>query len=153
MARPTRDVRRSAVSQGSLESGDWLLLAASALLFFAVVVNWWVSDSNFNAAQFSKAYFVVMVLLAVGTVILICYPFIQAQIGLPSLPVATPPLYLSVSVILILSTVYELGRYEGVTQPTISPGFGLYLAIVSSVLYGLGALLKWAGRERRRDAI
>lgn len=151
MARPTRDVRRRTGNEGSLESGDWLLLGASTLLFFAVVVNWWVTNANFNAAKFSVAYFVVMVILAIGSVALICYPFVQTRIGLPSLPVATPPLYLSVAVILILATVYELGRYEGVEQPTISPGFGLYLAIVSSVLYGFGALLKWASRERRRN--
>lgn len=149
MARPTRDIRRRATNIGPLESGDWLLLGSSVLLFFAVVVNWWVSGGHVNAAKFSLAYFVVMLMLIIGTIGLICYPLFQAEASLPAIPLATPPLYLVIGVVMVVASIYELGRYEGVAQPTVSPGFGLYLAIVSSLLYALGALLKWASRQRR----
>jgi hypothetical protein len=45
--------------------------------------------------------------------------------------------------------VFELGRYSGVDNPTVSPGLGIWLAVLASVVYVFGAVIKWGSRLRR----
>jgi len=149
MARPTRDVRRRALNVAHLDAGDWLILFASVLLFIALIVNWWVRGGSVNSAWRSEVYFVVMLLMILATIVLVAYPMLEAEMGTRPLPFATPPILILIGLVIFLSTLYELGRYEGVAQPTISPGFGVFLALICSALYLVGALIKWGSRERR----
>jgi magnesium-transporting ATPase (P-type) len=149
MARPTRDVRRSTLNVARLESGDWIILGSSVLLFIALIVNWWVSGGSFNSVHWSKLYFLGMLILILATIVLTAYPMLEAESGFRPLPFAIPPVFLLIGFIMFLATIYEFGRYQGVQQPTVSPGFGLYLALVCCTLYLVGALIKWGSRERR----
>jgi hypothetical protein len=149
MARPTRDARRRTLNIARIESGDWIVLGASVILFIALINNWWVGNGNLNSVHYSELYFVLMLLLILLTVFLVAYPMLQAEAGLSRLPFALPPIFLLIGLAMIFATVYEFGRYQGVVQPTVSPGFGLYLALVCCVIYLVGGLVKWGSRERR----
>jgi len=149
MARPTRDTRRRLVNAGELGSGDWIMLGSSLLLFIALIAGWWVSGGNDNAAWQSGWYFVFMLILILITIVLVAYPAFQSEARLPALPFNTPPVFILIGFVMFLMTFYELGRYQGVLQSTISPGFGIYLALISSALYLVGAMVKWGNRERR----
>ena len=152
MARPTRDMRRPTINVGDLNSGDWIVLGASLLLFIAIIANWWVSGGSDNAAWKSGIYFILMLLMILATIFLAFYPTVRSEFNLPQLPWATPPLFILIGFIIFLATLYELGRYTGVAQATVSPGFGIYLALICSLLYLMGALVKWGSRERRLRA-
>lgn len=149
MARPTRDVRRRTFNIGQLGSGDWVLFAATFALFIALIVNWWTGGSGaVNSVRFSEIYFVAMLILILATIALITYPVIQSEVNLRPLPFATPPIMILIGLIIFCATVYECGRYQGVAQTTVSPGFGIYLALICAVVYLVGALIKWGSRER-----
>jgi hypothetical protein len=149
MARPTRDARRRLISVGSLDSGDWIMLGASLLLFIALIANWWDGDASENAVWHSGIYFAVMLIMILATVILALYPSLQSEMSLRNLPVALPPLFILIGFVIFLGTLYELGRFTGVAQSDVSPGFGIYLALICSVIYLIGSLVKWGNRERR----
>lgn len=148
MARPTRDVRPTALNVANLNAGDGIMLVVVVLLFVALVFNWWVSGQGVNAVKFSELYFVVVLILILVTIGLIVYPMIQSEAGIRPLPFATPPVLLLVGFVILLTTTYELGRYDAVGTTTVSAGFGLWLAFVCSWLYLVGALIKWSSRER-----
>jgi len=149
MGRPTRDIRRRALNVGDLNSGDWIMLGASTLLFIALIANWWVAGDSVNAAWRSGLYFILMLLVILATVVLAMWPLLRMESRLPALPFATPPVFIMIGFIIFLATIYELGRYTGVLHTTVSPGFGIYLAMICSVIYLIGALVKWGSRERR----
>ena len=149
MARPTRDARRRSINVGNLNAGDWVILAACFLLFVALIGGWWTNPGGVNSVRFSQLYFVAMLVLILATIVLIIYPLLQAEAGLRPLPLATPPILIVIGFLILLGTVYELGRYRGIAQTTVSPGFGIYFALICSVIYLIGALAKWGSRERR----
>ena len=149
MARPTRDTRRRALSVADLTSGDWIMLGASLLLFIALIANWWDGTAPENSVWRSGIYFIIMLILILATIALAIYPLLQSEMKLPELPVATPPVFIAIGFVIFLYTLYELGRFQGVAQPTVSAGFGIYLALICGLLYLVGALVKWGGRERR----
>ncbi len=152
MARPTRDQRRQALRIGDLNSGDWIMLGASVLLFIALIANWWVANQNDNALWQSGVYFIVILVLILATIALVVYPSLQTEMNLPALPFAPPPVFIAIGFVMFLLTLYELGKYTGVFQTTVSPGFGIYLALICALIYLIGALVKWGGRERRLRA-
>lgn len=149
VARPTRDMKRSAINVSDLGSGDWIVLGASILLFIALIGNWWVGGGSLNAAWRSQIYFFVMLLLILGTIGLVMYPLLLPESGSSTPKFALAPVFIAIGFVIFLATLYELGRYTGIAQPTVSPGFGIYLALISSLLYLMGALVKWGSRERR----
>lgn len=149
VARPTRDSRRRALNVAQIGSGDWIMLGASLLLFIALIANWWVGAGGENAAWKSGAYFVLMLILILATIVLAIYPSLQTEMKLPTLPFASPPVFILLGFVIFLTTLYELGRFTGVAQSTVSPGFGIYLALICALLYLVGALVKWGNRERR----
>lgn len=151
MARPTRDVRRRSVGLGHLAAGDFIVLLVSLLLFFALIINWWVSNASLNAVKYSQLYFVIVLILILATVGLVMYPILESEANLRPLPFATPTILLAIGFLILLMTTYELGRYEGVGLGNVGPGFGLWLAFVCSWLYLLGALVKWGSRQRRLE--
>jgi len=148
MARPTRETRRRALNVGDLGSGDWIMLGACLLLFIALIANWWDGDAPENAVWKSGIYFTIMLILILLTVVLALYPLLRTEVKLPDLPVATPPVFILIGFVIFLFTLFELGRFEGVHQLDVSPGFGLYLALICGAIYLVGALVKWGSRER-----
>lgn len=149
MGRRTREPRRAALNIAELNAGDFVMLAACGVLFLALILNWWVGGDTDNAVWKSSGYFILMLLLILATVVLAIYPLLQSESSLPRLPFATPPMFIAIGFVIFLSTLYEFGRYTGVLQHTVSPGFGIYLALVCGLLYLVGALIKWGSRERR----
>ncbi|HEV3310214.1 MAG TPA: hypothetical protein VG815_06835 [Chloroflexota bacterium] len=149
MARPTRDVRRRTFSVAGFSAGDWIILAATVLLFIALIVNWWTGQGSLNSVRYSQVYFVIMLVLILFTIVLVGYPMLESEARLRPLPFASPPIVILIGFVMFLATIFELGRYEGVAQTTVSPGFGIYLALICSCVYLVGALIKWGSRERR----
>jgi magnesium-transporting ATPase (P-type) len=148
MSHLTRATRRHTIDLRQLALGDYIILVASVILFFALLLNWWASGQNVNAFQHSWLYAVITLVFLLITIVLVTYPLFQPEFRLPPLPVATPPLLLILAFLILLSVVYELGRYVGVDNVGIAPGFGLWLAFIASLVYLLGALIKWGARLR-----
>ncbi|HZT96692.1 MAG TPA: hypothetical protein VFB34_07625 [Chloroflexota bacterium] len=149
MGRPTRDVRRRSFDFSDLNAGDYVVLAATVVMFIALLGNWWVNGLAVNAAYHSQLYFVIELVLLLLTVVLVVYPLVHSELGLRPLPFATPPIMLAIGFLLLLTTTYELGRYTGVGVIGIGAGFGLWMAFVAAWVYLLGAVIKWGGRQRR----
>jgi len=125
------------------------MLLVSIVMFFALTLNIWVRNESVNSLAHSGWYFVIMLILLLLTLVLVIYPVLETEMGLPPLPFATPPVLLATGFLILLTTTYELGRYDGVGAVTVSAGIGLWLTFICSIVYLLGALIKWAGRERR----
>jgi magnesium-transporting ATPase (P-type) len=132
-----------------LGPGDYLMLLVSILLFLALTLNIWIRNESVNSLEHSGWYFIIMLVLILLTLVLVVYPVLETELSLPPLPFATPPVLLATGFLILLTTTYELGRYNGVGAVTVSAGIGLWLAFICSIVYLLGALIKWAGRERR----
>ncbi len=126
------------------------MLLVSIVMFFALTLNIWVSNENVNSLAHSGWYFIIELILLLLTLVLVVYPVLESELSLPPLPFATPPVLLATGFLILLTTTYELGRYDGVGAVTVSAGIGLWLTFICSIVYLIGALIKWAGRERRR---
>lgn len=148
MARPTREARRRSTAD-QISAGDYIVLVMSAVLFVALLPNWWVHGANINSLKFSQLYFVIMLVLILITLGLLVYPILQSEAHLRPLPFATPPVFLLIGFLMLLGTVYELGRYQGVVPSSVTPGFGLILALIGTIVYLGGAIIKWGSRQRQ----
>lgn len=152
MARPTRDVRRRSLNLNRLGAGDYIMLLVCIVMFFALTLNIWVSNESVNSLEHSAWYFTVELVLLLLTLVLVVYPVLESELSLPALPFATPPILLATGFLILLTTTYELGRYDGVEQVNLSAGIGMWLAFICSIVYLIGAVIKWASRERRAVA-
>jgi hypothetical protein len=51
--------------------------------------------------------------------------------------------------ILLLMYFFEYGKYSCITCQGVTHGFGIYVGLIASVVYIVGAVIKWGSRQTR----
>jgi hypothetical protein len=60
---------------------------------------------------------------------------------------------MALGAVLLLIFVYELGKYACFQCQGVSRGFGIWLALISSVIYLIGAVIRWGSRPTRQSQV
>lgn len=148
--RPRRhrfiDLRRVAI-------GDWIVLVAGLLTVLSLFLQWFVSNVPGTPAQnafaYSPDFSVVVLVFFLATLGLVIYPALSPDLRLPPLPFSTPVIFLFMGMVLLLMYFFELGKYSCITCQGTSHGFGLYVGLIASFVYVVGAIIKWGSRPTR----
>jgi hypothetical protein len=145
--RPTFDLRRVTL-------GDWILLSASLFSVVSLFMPWFHTsvprphdEWAFTASEWAA---VAVIVFFLATVLLVLYPVLAHEMGLPSLPFATPLLFFFMGSVLLLVFTYELGKYDCIECQGISRGFGTWVAWICAWAYMVGSVIKWGSRPARR---
>jgi hypothetical protein len=145
--------RRGTIDLHRITIGDYIVLVASLLTLVSLFMPWFVSSLGPARSQWAFTYSeVASVLVILGfliTVFLVLYPALSPDLGLPALPVSPPLPLLTIGVLLLLLFDYELGKYGCVQCDGVSRGYGTWVAIVSSAVYIVGAIIKWGSKPLR----
>jgi hypothetical protein len=151
--RNTRVRRRRLLDLRGVTLGDWIILLASILSVASLFMTWFETSvprpHGEWAFTYSEGTSVAVIVLFLLTVFLIFYPVMAPQAGLPSLPFATPLVFLGIGALLLLVFTFELGRYDCIECQAISRGFGVGVAFFSAFIYIVGAIIKWGSRPVR----
>jgi hypothetical protein len=135
--------------------GDYMVLAASLLTVVSLFLPWFVSSVPRThgewAFTYSEAASVVVIVFFLATLFLVLYPAIATEMGLSPLPFSTPIVYMTLGAVLLLLFVYELGKYACFQCQGVSRGFGIWLALISAVIYLIGAVIRWGTRPSRQS--
>jgi hypothetical protein len=133
--------------------GDYVVLVASLLTVVSLFMTWFVSNvpgtHNQWAFTYSEVASVVVIVFFLATVFLVLYPVIAPEFGLPPLPFSTPLIFLTMGGILLLMFMFEFGKYSCILCQGVSRGFGIYVGLISSVVYIIGAIIRWGSRPAR----
>jgi hypothetical protein len=89
---------------------------------------------------------VIVIVFFLATIFLVIYPALSPDLGLPPLPFSTPVVFLTMGAILLLMFTYELGKYACIQCAGLNRGIGIWVALISSILYIVGAVIKWGSR-------
>lgn len=153
--RGGRPRHRGFIDLRRITIGDYVVAAAGLLTVISLFLPWFISNVPRThgewAFTYSEAASVVVIVFFLATLFLVLYPAISAEMGLPPLPFSTPVLYLTLGSILLLIFVYELGKYACFQCQGVSRGFGIWLALISSVIYLVGAVIRWGARPTRQN--
>lgn len=149
-ARPRRgpimDLRRITI-------GDYIVLVASLLTVISLFMTWFVSNvpgtHNQWAFTYSEVAAVVVIVFFLATLFLVLYPVIAPEFGLPPLPFSTPLIFLTMGGILLLMFMFEFGKYSCILCQGVSRGFGIYVGLIASVVFIIGAIIRWGSRPTR----
>jgi predicted membrane channel-forming protein YqfA (hemolysin III family) len=101
------------------------------------------------AFTYSEIAAVVVILIFFVTIFLVLYPAVAYERGYGPLPFSAPVVYLVIGAVLLLLFVYQLGKYACIQCQGVSRGFGIWLALVSAVIYLVGAIISWGSRPAR----
>jgi hypothetical protein len=133
--------------------GDYVVLVASLLTVVSLFMTWFVSNvpgtHNQWAFTYSEVASVVVIVFFLATVFPVLYPVIAPEFGLPPLPFSTPLIFLTMGGILLLMFMFEFGKYSCILCQGVSRGFGIYVGLISSVVYIIGAIIRWGSRPAR----
>lgn len=152
--RNVRTRRRGFIDLQRINLGDWIVLLAGALTVASLFFPWFVSSVAANtqwAFTYSEVFSVVVIVFFLAALFLVIYPALSPDLGLPPLPFSTPVVFLTMGSILLLSYMYQLGKYACITCTGTSRGFGLWLGLIASFVFIIGAVIKWGSRPTRRD--
>lgn len=149
-ARPRRnrfiDLRR-------ITLGDLIVLIAAIFSFACLFMPWYESSIPRTHGEWAFTYSpvaaAVVILFSLVTLFLVVYPAISPNFGLPPLPFSTPLIFLALGTVLFVIMVYQLGKYGCIQCQGTSRGFGLYIGLIASFVYIVGAVVKWASRPAR----
>jgi hypothetical protein len=152
--RSVRSRRRGFMDLRRITIGDWILVVAALLAVASLFMPWFISSIPRShgewAFTYSEVASVVVIVFFLATLFLVIYPALSPELGLPPLPFATPLIFFSMGAILILLFTYQLGKYACILCSTISQGFGVWVGLISAVVYEIGAIIKWGSRPLRR---
>jgi hypothetical protein len=146
--------RRPVIDLGRISVGDYIVLVASLLTVISLFLPWFVSSigpRTEHAFAYSEVASVVVILFFLFTIFLVVYPALSPDLGLPPLPFAPPIPMLTLGIILLLVFDYELGKYGCIQCTGTNRGFGIWVGLVASFVYIVGAIVKWASRPLRRS--
>jgi hypothetical protein len=153
--RSVRPRRGGFIDLRRITLGDYMVLVAGCLTVVSLFLPWFISSVPRThgewAFTYSEAASVVVIIFFLATVFLVLYPAIAAEMGLPPLPFSTPVVYMTLGGVLLLVFVYELGKYACFQCQGVSRGFGIWLALISSVIYLVGAVIRWGSRPTRQS--
>lgn len=133
--------------------GDYIVLASALVTLISLFLPWFVSTipgvRSEWAFTYSEAASVVVIVFFLATLFMAIYPALAATNGLPTLPFGPPLVYLGMGIILLLLFDYELGRYSCIGCQGTSRGFGVWLGLIGSLAYIVGAIIRWTSRPVR----
>lgn len=153
--RSVRPRRRGFIDLRRITIGDYMVLVAGLLTVVSLFLPWFVSSVPRThgewAFTYSEAASVVVIVFFLATVFLVLYPAIATELRLSPLPFSTPIVYMTLGAVLLLLFVYELGKYACFQCQGVSRGFGIWLALISAVMYLIGAVIRWGTRPTRQS--
>lgn len=136
--------------------GDYVVLVASLLTVVSLFMTWFVSNVPGTHDQWAFTYSevaaVVVIVFFLATLFLIAYPVVAPQFALPPLPFSTPVIFLTMGAILLLLFMFEFGKYSCILCQGVSRGFGIYMGLIASVAFIIGAIIRWGSRSTRTRA-
>lgn len=152
--RNVRSRRRTFIDLARITIGDWIILAAGVMALISLFLPWFNTSTpppshSEWAFAYSQVASAVVIVVFLATVSLILYPALSPDFRLPLLPLSTPLIFFSIGAILLLVFTYELGKYACITCPGGSRGFGVWVALISAVVYMVGAVIRWGTRPLR----
>ncbi|HLJ65748.1 MAG TPA: hypothetical protein VKX16_00130 [Chloroflexota bacterium] len=153
--RSVRPRRRSRFDLQRVTIGDYIVLVSALLTFICLFLPWFTtsltSHSDTWAFAYSEVAAVVVIIFFLVTIFLVFYPALAPDFGLTPLPFATPVVFLTMGGILLLLFTFELGKY-GCVQACqgLSRGLGLWIGLIASIAYIVGAIVRWGSRPSRR---
>ena len=153
--RSSRPRRGGFIDLRRITIGDYMVLVAGLLTMVSLFLPWFITSIPRThgewAFTYSEAASVIVIVLFLATVFLVLYPAIAVEMRLPPLPFSTPIVYIALGAALLLIFVYELGKYACFQCQGVSRGFGIWLALISSVIYLVGAVIRWGSRPARKN--
>lgn len=153
--RSVRPRRRGFIDLRRITIGDYMVLVGGLLTVVSLFLPWFISSVPRThgewAFTYSEAASVVVIVFFLASVFLVLYPAIATEMGLPPMPFSTPVVYMLLGGILLLLFVYEFGKYACFQCQGVSRGFGIWLALISSVIYLIGAVIRWGSRPTRQS--
>jgi hydrogenase-4 membrane subunit HyfE len=145
---------RQVIDLGQIAIGDYVVLGAATLSLVSLFLPWFKTTIGPARTEWAFTYSqvasIVVLLVFLLTMFLVVYPAISPNAGLPPLPFSTPLPLLAMGFLLLLVTDYELGKYGCIQCQNTSRGYGVWLSIVSAVVYIFGSIIKWGTRPVRR---
>lgn len=152
--RNVRSRRRAVVDLRRIMIGDYIVLVAGFMTLISLFMPWFVSSigpsRTQNAFAYSPLFSTIVIVFFLATIFLVLYPAVAPEFGLPLLPFSTPLVFMALGGILLLMVMYEMGKYACISCTTVSRGYGVWLALVASCVYLVGAIIKWGSRPVRR---
>jgi hypothetical protein len=149
----TRVRQRGAIDLRRIGIGDYIVLLSSLFTLVSLFLPWFVSSIGPTRSQWAFTYSevasVLVIVVFLVTTLLVLYPAIAPDFGLAPLPFATPLPMLTMGMVLLLLFDYELGKYACVQCVGVSRGYGIWVALVSSFVYIIGAIIKWGSKPLR----
>jgi hypothetical protein len=154
--RTVRRRRGGFIDIARITLGDWIVLIAGLLTVVSLFLPWFLSNVPGTHDQwaftYSEVFSVVVLVFFLATLFLVIYPAISNEMGLPPLPFSTPVIFLTMGAILLLLFFYELGRYDCIECQGVSRGLGVWVGLIASVVYIVGAVIRWGSRPTKRGA-
>lgn len=155
--RGVRPRRRGFIDLRRITIGDYIVLVAGLLTVVSLFLPWFMTSVPRShgewAFTYSEAASVVVIVFFLATLFLVLYPAVAVEFRLPPLPFSTPVIYMALGAILLLIFVYELGKYACFQCQGVSRGFGIWLALISAVIYVIGAVIRWGTRPTRQSQV
>lgn len=152
--RTARVQRRSSIDLRRVTIGDWIVLVAGLFTVVSLFLPWFVTGTprqhNEWAFTYSEVASLLVIVFFLVTVFLVLYPAVAAEFGLAPLPFSPPVLFFFMGALLVLVFTYQLGKYACIACTVSSRGYGIWIGLVASVVYLLGAIVRWGSRPARR---
>jgi hypothetical protein len=158
--RSVRVRRRSYFDLRRITIGDWIMFVAGAMTVVSLFLPWFVTSVPTTSAPhphgewaftYSEWASVIVIVFFLVTLFLVIYPAISPDLGLPPLPFSPPLIFFTMGAILLLVFTYQLGKYACILCTGTSRGYGIWIGLISSGVYILGAVIRWGSRPVRRD--
>lgn len=152
--RSVRVRRRGFMDLRRITIGDWIILVSSLMAVISLFMTWFTSSLPRPHGEWAFTYSewaaVVVILFFLVTVFLVFYPALSPDLGLPPLPFSPPLIFFTMGAILVLVFTYQLGKYACIQCTTVSRGFGVWVGLIATFVYILGAVIRWGSRPVNR---
>ncbi|MGH2444022.1 MAG: hypothetical protein ACRDFX_12775 [Chloroflexota bacterium] len=151
--RRVRPQRRGLIDRRTITIGDYIVLAASLLTVISLFLPWFVSTLPHHsewAFTYSEWAAVVVIVFFLASIFLVIYPGLSPDLRFPALPFSTPLVFMTMGGILLLIFTYELGKYDCIECQGAGRGFGVWVAWFASIVYIIGATIKWGAKSAPR---
>ena len=146
--RSVRPRRRGFLDMRRITIGDYIVLVSALLTVVSLFLPWFTSPGTHDqwAFTYSEVAAVVVIVFFLATLFLVIYPALSGELNLPPLPFSTPLVFLTMGSVLLLLFMYELGKYDCIQCTGISRGIGVWVALIASLVFIIGAIIKWGSR-------
>lgn len=152
--RSVRVRRRSYIDLRRVSIGDWIMVAACLLAVISLFLPWFVTSiprqHNEWAFTYSEIASLIVIICFLATLFLVVYPAIAPEFGLAPLPFSPPLIFFFMGTLLLLIFTYQAGKYACIVCTTGSRGYGVWIGLIASAVYILGAIIRWGSRPARR---